>query len=46
MKAAAFIIERENVVTGVFPAFDQLDKVRSQGVAVEGRYESNDGFSL
>ncbi|WP_435705032.1 TonB-dependent receptor domain-containing protein [Yoonia sp.] len=41
-----FQIDRNNVVTGAFPSFDQLETVRSRGVEVEGEYDFANGFRL
>lgn len=46
LTAAAFRINRENVVTGVFPNQSQLGKVRSDGVEIEGRYDFGNGLQL
>ncbi|MDR6265623.1 TonB-dependent siderophore receptor [Roseobacter sp. N2S] len=46
MSASAFQIDRDNVVTGAFPAFSQLGSVRSRGVEFEGKYDFNNGFTL
>ncbi|MEM9429332.1 MAG: TonB-dependent siderophore receptor [Pseudomonadota bacterium] len=44
--AAVFQIDQENVVTGVFPTFDQLGEVRVQGAEIEGRISLDNGLSL
>ncbi|WOI57986.1 TonB-dependent siderophore receptor [Palleronia sp. LCG004] len=46
LSAAAFSIERENTVTGVFPDFSQLGAVESKGVEVEGTYRTDIGLSV
>lgn len=44
LTGAAFEINRENVVVGVFPVFSQLGEVRSRGVELEGEYDFGNGF--
>ncbi len=46
LTAAAFRIDRENVVTGTFGAYDQLGEVRSNGFEFEGRYDFANGLSI
>lgn len=46
LAGAIFRIDQTNVVTGVFPNFDQLGEVRVQGAELEGRYDFGNGFSL
>ncbi|QHQ35129.1 TonB-dependent siderophore receptor [Algicella marina] len=46
LAAAAFEIHRENVVTGVFPSYDQLGEVRSRGVEIEGKYAFGNGLQV
>ena len=46
LSAALFQIDRENVVTGVFPNFDQLGEVRSNGLEFEGGYDFGMGLSV
>lgn len=46
LAAAAFQIDRNNVVTGAFGAFDQLGTVRARGFELEGAYDFGNGFKL
>jgi len=46
LNAAVFRIDQQNVVSGVFPNFDQLGEVRSQGVELEAGYDFDNGFSI
>ncbi len=46
VSAAGFIINRENVVTGAFPNFDQLGEVEAAGFEFEGEYDFQNGFVL
>ncbi|ASM74491.1 MULTISPECIES: TonB-dependent siderophore receptor [Roseobacteraceae] len=46
LSAATFQIDRNNVVTGAFPNFDQLGTVRSRGFELEGEYDFGNGFRL
>ncbi|MEM8685926.1 MAG: TonB-dependent siderophore receptor [Pseudomonadota bacterium] len=44
--AALFQIDRNNVVTGAFPNFDQLGAVRSRGFEIEGAYDFGNGLRM
>ncbi|WP_235823950.1 TonB-dependent siderophore receptor [Actibacterium lipolyticum] len=46
LSGAVFQIDQSNVVTGAFPVFDQLGKVRSRGVELEGSYDFGNGLSV
>ncbi|MDF1791227.1 MAG: TonB-dependent siderophore receptor [Thalassobaculaceae bacterium] len=46
LAAAVFQIDRENVVTGVFPNYNQLGAVRSTGLEFEGGYDFGFGLSM
>lgn len=46
LAASVFRIDRENVVSGVFPIFEQLGEVRSDGVEIEGGIDFGNGLSL
>ncbi|UUX49339.1 TonB-dependent siderophore receptor [Nisaea acidiphila] len=46
LTAAAFQIDRENVVTGAFPNYNQLGEARSRGFEFEGAYNFSNGFSV
>ncbi len=46
LAAAAFTIDRENTVTGVFPDFDQLGEVESNGLELEGTYDFGNGLAI
>ncbi|MEM6664686.1 MAG: TonB-dependent siderophore receptor [Pseudomonadota bacterium] len=46
LTASIFQINRENVVTGAFPNFDQLGLVEMQGAEVEGSYDFGNGLRL
>lgn len=46
LAASVFQIDRENVVTGVFPTFDQVGEVRSRGVELEGQISFDNGLEL
>lgn len=43
---AGFEIDRENVVTGVFPNLAQLGEVRSRGFEFEGGYDFGNGLTV
>ncbi|MEM8813981.1 MAG: TonB-dependent siderophore receptor [Pseudomonadota bacterium] len=46
LATSAFLINRENVVTGVFPNFDQLGEVRVKGLEFEGTYDFGFGLTV
>lgn len=46
LTAAVFRIDRTNVVTGVFPSFNQLGEVRVDGFEVEGEYDFLNGLTV
>lgn len=46
LAASVFQIDRENVVTGVFPTFDQLGEVRSRGIELEGQISFDNGLQI
>jgi len=46
LAAAVFQIDRENVVTGAFPNYNQLGEARSRGFEFEGAYDFRNGFSV
>lgn len=46
LAAAAFQIDRENVVSGAFPNFDQLGEVRTRGFEFEGGYDFGNGLMV
>ena len=44
--AALFDSDRQNVVSGAFPSFNQRGEVNSKGFEFEGRYDFGNGFAL
>jgi len=46
LAGAIFQIDRENVVSGVFPSFNQLGEVRSRGIELEGGYDFGFGLTV
>jgi len=46
LTAAVFEITRENVVTGIFPNYNQLGEVQSSGFELEGGYDFGMGLSI
>lgn len=46
LSAAVFEITRENVLTGIFPNYNQLGEVESRGFEFEGGYDFGMGLSI
>lgn len=46
LNTSLFQVHRDNYVTGTFGNYQQLGKVRSQGVELEGRYKFDMGLNL
>ncbi|WP_253913074.1 TonB-dependent siderophore receptor [Pseudoruegeria sp. HB172150] len=46
LTGALFQIDRENVVTGAWPVYNQLGEVRSRGAEIEASYDFANGLSL